>query len=510
MNDNKGWFNYDSDDAFHIETHVEGQEYGSSSILKKLQAQREELYKTSQLEDSMYGFVIADALGVPAEFKSRSMLSKNPVVDMVGYGTHHVPEGTWSDDSSMVLATLDSINVCEDINYKDIMDRFTSWYRKGEYTTDGNVFDIGGTTSRSIRNYTLGEEPLKCGGTGERDNGNGSLMRMLPVAIYIHDNGITDERVDLIGNVSALTHGHDISKLGCLIYCDYINELLNGKDKLEALSVVKKNDYTKYFSKDIVEKYNKVLTGNLENLEETSILSSGYVVDTLTASLWCLLTTDNYKDAVLKAVNLGEDTDTVAAVCGSFAGLVYTKKNIPSEWIGKLKNRQLLDSLIKGYKKKVSSDNLELAKKQILSLKGGASFDRTLLDKLSVNEKKQIEELLINEILNHNANCYYYIDCLSNVDKLNDEFLGTLNGTFKFVVLKGMYLVNKNENILNELVENAYQNIFCFDLLADIYLVTKDEKLLETIKKIYSEIDSEPAYQFIATAKLNITKEHSI
>ncbi|MBQ6817211.1 MAG: ADP-ribosylglycohydrolase family protein, partial [Bacilli bacterium] len=179
---NKGWFNYDADDAFHFERQIDGIVYGPEALVKKLQNQREALYVTTKFEDAMYGFVIADALGVPAEFKSRNSLSKSPITDMVGYGTHNVPEGTWSDDTSMVLATQDSINKCGKIDYDDIMNRFAAWYKKGEYTTDGKVFDIGITTSNAIRNYSSGKKALKCGGTGERDNGNGSLMRMIPVA----------------------------------------------------------------------------------------------------------------------------------------------------------------------------------------------------------------------------------------------------------------------------------------------------------------------------------------
>ena len=508
---NKGWFNYDADDAFHFERQIDGIVYGPEALVKKLQNQREALYVTTKFEDAMYGFVIADALGVPAEFKSRNSLSKSPITDMVGYGTHNVPEGTWSDDTSMVLATQDSINKCGKIDYDDIMNRFAAWYKKGEYTTDGKVFDIGITTSNAIRNYSSGKKALKCGGTGERDNGNGSLMRMIPVAFYIHDNGITDERVEMIGNVSALTHAHDISKLGCLIYCDYVNELLNGKSKMAALISVRGNDYTKYFSKDIVSKYDKVLRGNLANLSEKEISSSGYVVDTLTAAIWCLLTTNKYEDAVLKAVNLGEDTDTVAAVCGSLAGIVYTKKNIPGNWIEKLKNRDLLNNIISGYKKKLNnSSNFELIKNQLLDKKTDVSFDKTLLETLSPEEKNQIDELIINEVLNHNVNCYYYIDCLSSVEKINEEFLATLTGTFRYVVLKGLYLVNHNDVHLNELVENAYQKIFCFDLLADIYVETKNEQIYETLSKIFSEMNEDPAYQFIAASKLNMTKGHSI
>ena len=164
-------------------------------------------------------------------------------------------------------------------------------------------------------------------------------------------------------------------------------------------------------------------------LSENEISSSGYVVDTLTAAIWCLLTTNKYEDAVLKAVNLGEDTDTVAAVCGSLAGIVYTKKNIPGNWIEKLKNRDLLNNIISGYKKKLNnSSNFELIKNQLLDKKADVSFDKTLLETLSPEEKNQIDELIINEVLNHNVNCYYYIDCLSSVEKINIHGLKYVNG----------------------------------------------------------------------------------
>ena len=389
---NKGWFNYDADDAFYIETHVDGVIYGPEAVLEKLKKDRESLYKNNPVEDGMYGFVIADALGVPAEFKSREALSRYPVEDMVGYGTHSVPEGTWSDDTSMVLATMDSINEKDGIDCNDMMDKFLSWYNDGKYTTDGNVFDIGITTANSLSKYNKGIEATKCGGTGERDNGNGSLMRMLPIAYYINENDMDEERVELINNVSSLTHGHDISKLGCLIYCDYINNLLNGQSKMQALINVRGKNYTKYFSRDIVDKYKAVLTGNLAGMQESEISSSGYVVNTLTAAIWCLLNTNNYKDAVLKAVNLGEDTDTVAAVCGSMAGIMYTKKSIPSEWIEKIKNRELLDNIINSHKKKSNDlNNFKLIKEQIKSRRNDVTFDKSLLDTLTEAERSEVE-----------------------------------------------------------------------------------------------------------------------
>ena len=137
--------------------------------------------------------------------------------------------------------------------------------------------------------------------------------------------------------------------------------------------------------------------------------------------------------------------------------------------------------------------NFELIKNQLLEKKADVSFDKTLLETLSPEEKNQIDELIINEVLNHNVNCYYYIDCLNSVEKINEEFLATLTGTFRYVVLKGLYLVNHNDVHLNELVENAYQNIFCFDLLADIYVETKNEQIYETLSKIFSPISKAKA-----------------
>ncbi|MBG0765793.1 MAG: ADP-ribosylglycohydrolase family protein [Tissierellales bacterium] len=160
---------------------------------------------------SIMGSCVADALGVPVEFYSREQLKRNPVADMRAYGTYNQPAGTWSDDTSMTLCTLDSLS--KGLDYKDIMDKFLSWYKDGEYTPHGETFDIGMSTSKALNKYDSGEEPLKSGGTGERDNGNGSLMRILPVLFYLQktygENWIEkEEAYQIIHNISALTHAH--------------------------------------------------------------------------------------------------------------------------------------------------------------------------------------------------------------------------------------------------------------------------------------------------------------
>lgn len=188
---------------------------------------------------AIFGLIVGDALGVPAEFKSRVAMKMSPITDMVGYGTHYQPAGTWSDDSSMVVATMEWLGEME-TNHPDyalLMDKFSNWLMRGDYTPYGEVFDCGISTRRAISNYENGVAPLKCGGKSEGENGNGSLMRILPVALHWAKGLATDkmEGKQIIYDLSALTHGHLRSKIGCLIYSKLVADLLCNpeKDKME-------------------------------------------------------------------------------------------------------------------------------------------------------------------------------------------------------------------------------------------------------------------------------------
>lgn len=306
----------------------------------------------SKILDGVLGFAIADALGVPVEFKSREELSINPLKEMIGYGSHSVPEGTWSDDTSMMLATMDSIINTIKIDYDDMMKRYCDWYMNSKYTATGVMFDIGISTRKALHKFYNGHNALDCGGKDEFDNGNGSLMRILPISFYsIYNNLDEKEEIELLNNCSSLTHGHEISKLGCKIYTDFVKFLLNGKDKKEAFYEIMNKDYSNNYSKDSINKYKRLFSEEFENLNVSQIKSTGYVVDTLEASIWCILNTDSYEEAVVKAVNLGEDTDTVGAITGSIAGLIYGNEKIPERWMAKLKNKEYLIHLIDDYSK---------------------------------------------------------------------------------------------------------------------------------------------------------------
>lgn len=309
-----------------------------------------------KIYNTLYGAIVADALGVPVEFKDREYLKQNPVTDMTGYGTYNLPKGSWSDDSSMMLCLADSIAKKGIIDYQDIMQKFCSWFNKGDYTADGELFDIGGSCRKSIMNYLDGVEPLDCGQKSELDNGNGSLMRIACLPFFLFKmygpNALDSwEAFEVIHNVSRLTHAHFISLIGCDIYCSLIIEILKGCDKSillnTAIQKVKKYSIRHTHFNEFFSKYEKITKNDFANLREEEINSSGFVVDTLEAALWCFLNTNNYHDCVLKAVNLGNDTDTVACVAGSIAGLYYG--NIPDEWIESTRNKELISSILNNF-----------------------------------------------------------------------------------------------------------------------------------------------------------------
>lgn len=275
----------------------------------------------SKIHDGIIGLVVADALGVPYEFKKRGTFN---AVDMVGYGTYNQPPGTWSDDSSMTLTTLESIGRLGKIDPADIMENFSQWLNSGSFTPYGEVFDVGGGTRRAIDRFNRGFEPLKCGGRTRMDNGNGSLMRMLPLLFVPHT-------FNDVFNVSKLTHSHEISLIACVIYVSIVDELLAEIDKEEA--VQDGLNHIKY-AMTIPNEFERLPI--IQHLKRDEINSSGYVVDTLEAALWCVLHGHDYKSTVLMAVNLGEDTDTVAAVAGGLAGLIYGMDDIPAQWLGQI------------------------------------------------------------------------------------------------------------------------------------------------------------------------------
>ncbi len=296
-------------------------------------------------KDLLFGLAVGDALGVPVEFQSREKLSIKPVTEMIGYGTHHQPPGTWSDDSS--LAFLLAEGLIKNFSTKLLAEKFVSWFQSGYWTPHGKVFDIGISTREAIGRLQKGIEPELAGGIDVSDNGNGSLMRILPLILFIKDKPL-NERYNWTKSVSSLTHAHVRSVIACFYYLELAQALLT-KEPPEAYTAT--NNTVARFLNELkitdseINVFNRLLNGNIHRLAIEDIKSSGYVIHTLEAAVWCFLTSKNYSDTVLKAVNLGEDTDTTGAVAGGFAGLYYGFNSIPEKWISILVRKDDINQL---------------------------------------------------------------------------------------------------------------------------------------------------------------------
>ena len=298
----------------------------------------------TKIIDGIIGHAIGDAMGVPVEFKDRESLMYNPVTEM--RRSYAGDKGTWSDDTSMEIATMDAFINNNGWNYDDIMINFGDWINDSRFTAHDYTFDVGRTCLTAIRNYLQkGTPALESGLDDINSNGNGSLMRILPVAYYCYYNKLNNEKIyEITKNISSLTHRHEISILGCYIYVLYVIKLLDGKNKIEAYEEIKKEDYS-MFNEETLNVYKRILKEDLNSLEVDDIKSSGYVVDTLEASMWVVLKADSYKESIIGSVNLGGDTDTIGAITGSMTGIIYGYKSIPEDWINNLARREYIEDL---------------------------------------------------------------------------------------------------------------------------------------------------------------------
>lgn len=296
--------------------------------------------KNDVVISGIVGAAIGDAIGVPVEFQYRKQLSENPVTGMRAHGTHNQPAGTWSDDTSMILATASALSGME-FDPERIATAFLNWRDHGAFSPDGMVFDIGLTTNTALNRFKEGTNAILCGGNHIEDNGNGSLMRILPVAFFLYNTESFEDRKQAVYDASAITHRHPISKIACHFYVEFLIQLVRRRKKdMRATAAIKRaysrttEIFRSYYEHDreVSQIFSKIFMDELPDCSIHHIKSGGYVVDSMEAALWCLLHTDSYETAVLTAVNLGHDTDTIGCITGGAAGIIYGIKSIPMAW----------------------------------------------------------------------------------------------------------------------------------------------------------------------------------
>lgn len=312
-----------------------------------------------QVSAMLLGAATGDAFGVPFEFLSADEVAQYSLEVMRGadnspvasHWGQTIPAGAWSDDTSMAVATMESvIGAGGELDATDVMNRFVAWWERGEYCAIERPFGLGKTVGLALGRFKAGRPASECGGTRVRDNGNGSLMRIFPIALMLSSKTVApQERWELIGQASRLTHAHAISELSCIIYCEFLGFILAGSSIEETYQSAAALPYQDWRAGDdwqaALDAHQRILGSNFMGLSASDLRASGYVVDTLEIVLYSLLHTNTYREAVQAAVRFGYDTDTYAAIAGAAAGAAYGLKEIPQDWLSKLKRHEYLEGL---------------------------------------------------------------------------------------------------------------------------------------------------------------------
>lgn len=281
----------------------------------------------------LLGLAVGDAVGTTVEFSSRG--SFTPVTDMTGGGPFRLKPGEWTDDTSMALCLAESLVECGGFNPRDQMERYCRWWRDGHLSSNGRCFDIGITVSGALRRFETTGEPF-AGSTTPNTAGNGSIMRLAPVPMFA--SGSRADAIHLSRESSRTTHGADECLDACHVLGALLHQLINGASKEEALNGLRSEVIGSPSIRAIID-------GSYLERDEADVRATGYVVHTLEAALWSFARTTNFRDAVLMAVNLGDDADTTGAVCGQIAGAFYGEDGIPSRWLELLVQRELIKDL---------------------------------------------------------------------------------------------------------------------------------------------------------------------
>ncbi len=305
-------------------------------------------------KNALLGQAAGDAFGVPVEFLSREEVRLLDLREMAGADTtpgffsrwgNMIPKGTWSDDTSMTVASMASfISHHGEIDYPDQLCRFIKWWEEKEYCCLDYPFGLGGNISAALKRYQMGCPALKCGGTNIMDNGNGALMRILPFSLYcIFRHLNRKETIVVAGNGSAITHRHEISRICCFIWTEFLRSVCETADLETAIHHIESLPYEQWFSRETIDAVRFISGKRIRELTENNIGQTGYVVDTLYSALFSLYHADRFEKAILNAINLGYDTDTAGAVTGAAAGILYGSESIPIRWMADLRKREDLE-----------------------------------------------------------------------------------------------------------------------------------------------------------------------
>ena len=293
---------------------------------------------------TLLGLAIGDALGAAVEFQFPGTF--DPVIGFRDGGPHNLAPGEWTDDTSMALALADSIVKGWDIN--DQVQRYLKWWQTGAYSVNGRCFDIGNTTIAALQRFQESRNAQSSGASSHTSSGNGSIMRLAPVPIY-YNYMFPNDLSNLIQRAvesSLTTHASPQCLSACVYMTVVICGLFDGRTRNEVLDPgwepMRQAREIAPFHPDIAE----VADGSFRRKQPPEIVGSGYVVKTLEAALWAFHDAEDFRQAVLQVVNLGDDADTTGAVCGQLAGAYWGESGIPQEWLDGLACPDMIETIL--------------------------------------------------------------------------------------------------------------------------------------------------------------------
>lgn len=301
-----------------------------------------------RLRGGIFGLLVGDALGVPYEFHPATQIPATDEIEMVppaGFARAHagIAPGTWSDDGAQALVLLESLLRVGHLDVDDVGRGLVAWDDEGRYAVDRHVFDIGIQTGIALRSLRAGVPAASSGPTDSRANGNGSLMRVLPLALW-HRGSDADLAADAMAQ-SAVTHGHLRSQVCCVLYCLLARRLLQGMPPAQAWPAARAA-FDEVYPAGSPE-HDELVTHVFPDGAAYEIRGGGYVVESMRAAVALLLADDplDYERVVKAAISLGEDTDTTACIAAGLAGIVAGEGGIPLRWRTALRGRDLVEPL---------------------------------------------------------------------------------------------------------------------------------------------------------------------
>lgn len=328
-------------------------------------------YPKEKVLGALWGLLIGDATGVSYEFNPPEKIPTMDKIDMIppnGFKKTYedIPYGTYSDDGAQFLCVLDSFLECRELNMKNLADKLVDWWTWGYLAVDNNVFDVGGQTMQALMKYSSGTSPYESGLVLKNGQGNGSLMRVLGIPL-LHQ-GSDEDLVDDVQTQSLITHSHINNQVCCALYSLIIRYILKGNnfEKSYEISVNKLKNIYKDKKEYLESLLSKILPDDVVKEQGT-----GYVVDCLKSSFKVIKESNSYEETITKAIALGNDTDTTAAVAGGIAGALYGFENIPKKWFENLRGKDEVYELINkiDFKSEKLSERVEIINEDITTLK---------------------------------------------------------------------------------------------------------------------------------------------